>query len=86
MPKLRSRLKSTMRTSLVVFTLLNTSGQLWAQTAQRTLQNCSVSDPFNGLHDALSSAADSLLEEMKSRLRELGACERQWSSAHRIGA
>ena len=67
MSKLSSRMKSTMRTSLVVLALLNASGQLWAQTVQGAFQDPSVSDPFSGLHDALNSAADSLLAATAQR-------------------
>lgn len=71
MSKLRSRLKSAMRNSLVVFTVLTASGQLWAQTGQGILQKPTVSDPFTGLHNALSSAADSLLAATAQRQPEV---------------
>ncbi len=70
MSKLRSRLKSALRNSLVLFAALTASGPLWAQMAQGNLPKPTVSDPFAGLHDALSSAADSLLAATAQRPTE----------------
>ena len=61
MSSLRSRFELGLQTALIAGALLLSSADGWAQTAQPGPRELSTGEPFAIYHNALSSAADSLL-------------------------
>ena len=61
MSNLRLTFKLGLQTALIAGALLLSSADSWAQTTQPESQKLSTGEPFAMYHNALSSAADSLL-------------------------
>lgn len=67
MSNVRSGFKLGLQTVLIAGVLLLSSGHSWAQTVQPESREFSSGDPFATYHNALSSAADSLLAASAER-------------------